>query len=220
MRFRHLWELTEMRTYLFAALAASTVLASAPASAIIWTDWTASTATTVTGTVGGVGVTYAGDIQFVQLSGGIDYWNPFPTLDRPTGTDIIATTGAGLKTITFTQAVTDVYFAVNSWNGQSATFDKAFTIVAEGCGYWGCGTGTISNGGLTLTSPNEMHGILKFAGPITSLTYRDTQDENWHGLTIGIGSAVPEPASWLMMIGGLALVGASIRRRRMNVSFI
>ena len=29
-----------------------------------------------------------------------------------------------------------------------------------------------------------------------------------------IGSAIPEPATWAMMIGGLGLVGASMRRRR------
>ncbi|WP_250890210.1 PEPxxWA-CTERM sorting domain-containing protein [Sphingobium nicotianae] len=32
-------------------------------------------------------------------------------------------------------------------------------------------------------------------------------------------AAVPEPATWGMMIGGLALVGASMRRRKMAVSF-
>jgi hypothetical protein len=31
--------------------------------------------------------------------------------------------------------------------------------------------------------------------------------------------AVPEPASWAMMIGGFALVGASLRKRRVAVSF-
>jgi hypothetical protein len=34
-----------------------------------------------------------------------------------------------------------------------------------------------------------------------------------------IGGAVPEPATWGMMIGGLALVGASMRRRKVAVSF-
>jgi hypothetical protein len=32
-------------------------------------------------------------------------------------------------------------------------------------------------------------------------------------------AAVPEPASWAMMIGGLGLVGATLRRRRSKISF-
>jgi hypothetical protein len=36
--------------------------------------------------------------------------------------------------------------------------------------------------------------------------------------TVGAG-AIPEPATWAMMIGGFALVGASMRRRRTAASF-
>ena len=32
-------------------------------------------------------------------------------------------------------------------------------------------------------------------------------------------SAVPEPASWAMMLGGFAIIGSAMRRRRTNVSF-
>jgi hypothetical protein len=37
-------------------------------------------------------------------------------------------------------------------------------------------------------------------------------------LTVG-APAVPEPASWAMMIGGMAVVGAAMRRRQTQVSF-
>jgi hypothetical protein len=47
----------------------------------------------------------------------------------------------------------------------------------------------------------------------------DTYGVNQIVLDGVIGGAVPEPATWAMMIGGLALVGASMRRRRTAVSF-
>ena len=40
-----------------------------------------------------------------------------------------------------------------------------------------------------------------------------------HFLVFGPGGAVPEPASWAMMIGGLALVGGVMRRRRTAVQY-
>lgn len=48
------------------------------------------------------------------------------------------------------------------------------------------------------------------------------------GFTLGSGTyagtatftaAIPEPTTWALMIGGFGLVGASMRRRRMTVSF-
>ncbi|MBN8832679.1 MAG: PEP-CTERM sorting domain-containing protein [Sphingomonadales bacterium] len=38
-------------------------------------------------------------------------------------------------------------------------------------------------------------------------------------VSLDISSAVPEPATWAMMIGGFALVGAAMRRRVATVSF-
>jgi hypothetical protein len=49
---------------------------------------------------------------------------------------------------------------------------------------------------------------------------------NWQGVQtftgakVDIGGAVPEPASWAMMLGGFGLVGGAMRsRRRQAVSF-
>ena len=49
---------------------------------------------------------------------------------------------------------------------------------------------------------------------------------NWQGVqtftgaTVALGGAVPEPASWALMLGGVGLVGGALRsRRRQAVSF-
>lgn len=49
--------------------------------------------------------------------------------------------------------------------------------------------------------------------PITGLAYLSTDTGG------GGTSAVPEPATWAMMVGGLVLVGASTRRRKLSVSY-
>jgi hypothetical protein len=34
-----------------------------------------------------------------------------------------------------------------------------------------------------------------------------------------MAQAIPEPSTWAMMLGGFALVGASLRRRKLSVRF-
>ncbi len=204
-----------------AAIAALAFGAAVPASAAItWTDWTQTGANTVFGTAGGTGVTYTGSYIFAQTNGGTNYWNtgnPWDgTVAPPPSSDIIALNTAGTKTVTFGNTVNDVYFALTSWQGQNnVTFNKSFTQIGwvRGCGFWGCGllTNVTPN---SFTSVGESHGILKFAGPINSLTFQDSNDENWHGFQIGIGGAVPEPSTWALMIGGFGAIGGAMRMRR------
>lgn len=208
--------------HLLLGSALALALPQAASAAITWTDWTQAGANTVIGTVGGVGVTYTGDVVApTRVNGpGIQYWNPFPSgdgpLTAPDPLDIIATSASGTKTIVFGSAVTDIYLALNSWNGQTANFTAPFTVHAEGCGYWGCGTAVVSNANTTVFGNGELHGILKFSGTFTSLTYTDTFDEYWHGIQVGIGraGAVPEPSTWAMLILGFGAVGGAMRQRR------
>ncbi|NIJ08952.1 hypothetical protein FHS31_002582 [Sphingomonas vulcanisoli] len=44
-------------------------------------------------------------------------------------------------------------------------------------------------------------------------------DTNFRFTTTGDAAAVPEPASWAMMVGGFALLGATLRRRRATATF-
>ena len=204
---------------LLAAVALLGTTTMAQAVTVQWASLTAQpNATTVTGTVGGVGLTYSGSINFSQLNNtGTDYWvdggYTQGIVNRPTGTDLISLNGAGLKTITFATPVKNVYLAFTSWNGNTVTFSSPFTRVSEGCGFWGCGSFN-TPGGSGFSTATEVHGVLKFAGTHTSISFNDSS-ENWHGFTVG--TAVPEPASWAMLIAGFGLTGAAMRRRRSAV---
>lgn len=208
------------------ALAAMTIASSAATAAttVNWADLTATTPGGVVGTinVGGtpVAVTYAGAYAFAQTNGGTNYWTGSAytngdVTNAPPTSDIIALNFGGLKTITFSQAVTDPYLALISWNSNSGTFNQPFQVVSQGCGYWGCGsfTNVTSN---SFVAQGELHGVIRFNGTFTSVSFTD-QSEYWHGIQIGVAglaSAVPEPAAWAMMIGGLGMVGGAMRSAR------
>ncbi len=44
-------------------------------------------------------------------------------------------------------------------------------------------------------------------------------DDRLGTVTLGAAGAVPEPATWAMMIGGFGLAGAAMRRRRATIAF-
>lgn len=206
------------------ALALSLVATAASAAVTVqWADLAAQPdATTVVGQIGAIGVTYSGPLSFSQVSGGTDFWVDYGytqgNVNRPTGTDIIALNAGGTKTITFSQAVTNPYVAFTSWNGNTVTFDSQYEIISQGCGYWGCGTFVPSGGNTGFLGNGEVHGVLRFVGTFSTLTFTDTS-ENWHGFTVGLApSTVPEPASWTLMITGFGLVGAGIRLRRSTLA--
>lgn len=215
---------------LIAAAAALAWGSVAQAVVVNWADLTQSDGSTFANgniAVGGnnVGVSVTGSgFAFVQTSGGTNHWtqgSPAPytsgtVTNAPGTTDIVAFNQGGLKTITFSQAVSDVYLALVSWNGNAGTFNQAFEIISQGCGYWGCGT--FANVTATsFTGNGELHGVIRFTGNFSSVSFTDVS-EYWHGIQIGIAgiappSGVPEPATWAMMIMGFGLIGAGMRRR-------
>jgi hypothetical protein len=67
------------------------------------------------------------------------------------------------------------------------------------------------------TSYSDIEGTLDF------FSRKETEDKPQYGdywiyATVGYGElpppSVPEPASWVMMIGGFGMVGAALRRRK------
>ena len=219
-----------------ATLLAAGLLGAAPASATVvsWADLTGYDDATgvVTGDIststGTVGVSVSGGgYAFVQTDGGTNYWTEDPSArpytggdvsDAPPTSDIIALNTGGLKTITFSQAVTDPYLALVSWNGNAGVFDQQLTPISSGCGYWGCGSfGDVTP--YSFTGQGELHGVIQFHGTFSQVSFTD-RSEYWHGIQIGIGGiappppplGTPEPATWSLMIAGFGLVGAGMRR--------
>ena len=61
---------------------------------------------------------------------------------------------------------------------------------------------------------NALDGSREFvSGSYSSGSGHHSGGFSWMGPATSFWSAVPEPASWAMMIGGLGLVGAAMRRR-------
>jgi len=234
---------------LLSAAAALLLGGQAHAVTVSWTDWTESASNmsaTGTITVGAetVTVTWSGPAaSFVQLSGGIDYWqnarsgrnaasSPFTSTgpngndNIPTGTDIIAQNAGGDNRITFSQAVTGVYFSYVSINRNFLRFQRDFDILSntgqdfdgngvDDRGYWG--TGSVSKVGTALDPAGEAHGTLFFDGALTELVWND-QSENWHGFTIGVAdlaaAPVPVPAAALLFAPAVGLFAARKRRAK------
>ncbi len=93
-------------------------------------------------------------------------------------------------------------------------FNQAFTIQSGGpnAEYGGA---TITAVGNTI-SGLEGNGVIQFNGSLTSISWTNPVAENWYGFTVGVPvAAIPEPETYALLLGGLALLGARARRRRL-----
>jgi len=72
------------------------------------------------------------------------------------------------------------------------------------------------------TSASASTVYLDFAGIARSVVFGGTANQQmFDDFTFGSTTVggIPEPAGWAMMIGGFALVGAAMRRRRITAAF-
>ena len=133
-------------------------------------------------------------------------FDPSPVLVRTSGSAAV-TTVLGNPSVSFPRA--SVTFGPNSFPGFSSvpTDTRAsFTL-------------TLSDLGLRYTAGgNDFYGYARFAGPnITRIAFESSPNT---AIVAGSVAAVPEPATWAMMLVGFGMIGGSARYRRRRRSFL
>ena len=212
------------------AAASYLVIGSAAADPVSWTDWTRISGTSASGDMAGMTVTVTATSGVMngpsQTACGTNWWtqpdpsNPAYTSgsvsNAPTACEQVGLDSPVSITVEFSSPVSNLYMALLSIgrSGLEVTydFDTAFTVDSEGRGFWGDGTYVL--GANDTIAMRELHGVLSFAGPVSTLSFSTTPSEYWHAFTFGIGErSVPEPGTLALL--GLGLVGiAAMRRRR------
>ena len=181
---------------------------STPIAAVNWLDWTAADVSQgiAIGTFPQhrnitASLSSSAPLSFAQTDGGINYFNPSGPyssagVTAPSSTDIIAFYTGGSRTLTFSQPINDIYLAYVSINNNTLSFDHDFEIISQsdevgGAGYFGAGKASklqesngLENSYQLIGQQGEPHGVIKFAGPISSLTWT-SNTEYWNGFTIG-----------------------------------
>lgn len=208
--------------------------ASANAGTVAWTQWSNSFATdsaagSASGVEGSVNVSYSGELE--NLFFNYPSWGPTGTFNGGTISNAPPAAGGILQlyggngsvtdTLTFSSPVKNPVMAIWSLGqgGINASFDFApsetFAIESGGPSNEYGGQSITKSGNAVFGS--EGNGTIQFFGTYSQISWTNPTFENWYGFTTGIG-AVPEPATWAMMLVGFGGMGAAIRSRRSRIA--
>jgi hypothetical protein len=188
-----------------------------PPPSVQWIDWISTDlgTRTIEGSFNGdasiqVSMLVENGWSFVQTDGGINYYSPGKPYESsgvsaPTTSDIVALTATGNRAVSFSSTINTLYLAFVSTNFNNFIFDKDFDIISQTdesgeAGYWGSGEAIreeVTIDGKTFyqlrTISGEPHGVIRFRQPVDSLSWVNTVEENWYGITLGIGSDYSKP---------------------------
>ncbi|MDP2286739.1 MAG: tandem-95 repeat protein, partial [Pseudohongiella sp.] len=102
------------------------------------------------------------------------------------------------RTLTFSEPVENLFFAIVSMNKNGYLFDQDFRVVSSADsltdqGYFGHASSyskfAVGDGRYGIATPqtgnNEFHGVLAIDNALSTLTWTGQSDENWNGFTIG-----------------------------------
>ena len=206
---------------------ATLVLLSPPSLAanVFWTDWLSAPSTSsalgqlaVGSQTIGVDYSGTGSHAFVQTGTGTNFWTGTAytngiVSNAPPAAELVALNQGGTVTIAFSQPVIDPLIGLVSWNGNTVDLGVPIQIDSFGPGFWGNGTPVLNAAGTGFVGNGEVHGVIRLPGIHNNITFTHTS-ENWHGFTVGVVGVVPEPATYAMLLVGLAFVGVAVRRRK------
>ncbi|MDN5753861.1 MAG: PEP-CTERM sorting domain-containing protein [Nitrosospira sp.] len=211
-----------------------------PLDTASWTHWTSSP-----GSIGGdftqgshtIDVTYSGNALVNYNPDIYDVASSFTSAEvtNTPGTNgtLIMTGGTNeINNLHFSQAVINPIidlFSVGQ-GGVPVTFNfldgATFSILSQGAGHWGGGLLTQSGSSVTGWEGN---GLLQFHGTYTDISFITPDYEFYYGATVGAINtvihdgkvsainAVPEPATYMLVLGGLGLIAWTAGRRKRDV---
>ena len=125
----------------------------------------------------------------------------------PPAAEMIALQFAGTQTLSFSQPIANPYFAYVSLNQNGYGFDQDFELLSntgsnldgssngpDDFGYWGCGTsekvlpspGVYELNQAQQSCGTEPHGVLRFTGIFSQVSWVSLSNEFWNGFTVGI----------------------------------
>ncbi len=201
------------KTFMMAAMAATALAAAAPASAMVTFTFTPSVPSPTSGfvvvdnfstTAGLTGTGYSLQTPPNTLTG------VAPANAVPYGTSYLDVVAGGNATYTFAPGGVSAFQfdwgTIDTYNVLTIGFVGGGSQTILGSTLIGTGTPAESSGVFTYIDTTQKVSLVNFSSGGNSFEVDD--------LAI---AAVPEPGVWALMLGGFAMMGAALRRRR-NVS--